>query len=50
MQLKKSFRKGCHIFVAHMEKVAKGKMPSIEDHLTLMDFEDVFVKIFDVLV
>jgi hypothetical protein len=32
MQLKKSFKKGCHICVAHMEEVAKNKLESIEDH------------------
>jgi hypothetical protein len=42
MQLKKSFGKGCQVFVAHMEKVAKDKVASIEDHPVLMDFEDVF--------
>jgi hypothetical protein len=45
MQLKKSFRKGCQIFVAHMKKAAKNKVANIEDHLVLRDFEDVFRKI-----
>jgi hypothetical protein len=31
MQLKKGFRKGCHIFAAHMEEVARDKVESIED-------------------
>jgi hypothetical protein len=45
MQLKKSFRKGCHIFAAHMEEETKDKVESIEDHLVLRDFEDVFGEI-----
>jgi hypothetical protein len=45
MQLKKSFRKGCQIFVAHMEEETKDKVASIEDHLVLRDFEDVFGEI-----
>ena len=45
MQLKKSFRKGCHFFAAHMEEETKDKVGSIEYHLVLMDFEDVFREI-----
>jgi hypothetical protein len=45
MQLKKSFRKGCQIFGVHMEEEAKDKVESIEYHLVLMDFEDVFGEI-----
>jgi hypothetical protein len=45
MQLKKSFRKGCHIFASHMEEATKDKMPSFEDHLVLKYFEDVFREI-----
>jgi hypothetical protein len=45
MQLKKSFKKGCQIFAAHMEEAAKGKMPSIEDHPVLRVFEYVFREI-----
>jgi hypothetical protein len=45
MQLKKSFRKGCHMFAAHMEEATKDKVESIEDHLVLRDFEDVFREI-----
>jgi len=45
MQLKKSFKKGCQIFAAHMEEAAKGKMPSIEDHPVYKYFEDVFREI-----
>jgi hypothetical protein len=45
MQLKKSFRKGCQMFLAHMEEATKDKVESIEDHLVLRDFEDVFREI-----
>jgi hypothetical protein len=45
MQLKKSIRKGCHMFVAHMEEETKDKVGSIEDHMVLRDFEDVFKEI-----
>jgi hypothetical protein len=45
MQLKKSFRKGCHIYAAHMEEATKDKIPSFEDHLVLKYFEDVFWEI-----
>jgi hypothetical protein len=45
MQLKNSFKKGCHIFVAHMEEVAQDKVASIEDHPVLKVFEDVLREI-----
>jgi hypothetical protein len=45
MQLKKSFRKGCQIYAAHMEEETKDKVPSIEDHLVLKEYEDVFGEI-----
>ena len=45
MQLKKSFMKGCQVFATHMEEASKDKVASIEDHLVLRDFEDVFGKI-----
>jgi hypothetical protein len=45
MQLKKSFRKGCQIFTSHMEEAAKDKVESIEDHLVLRYFEDIFREI-----
>jgi hypothetical protein len=47
MQLKKSFKKGCHIFAAHMEEEARDKVASIEDHPVLKYFEDVFGEIQD---
>jgi hypothetical protein len=45
MQVKKSFDKGCQIFAAHMEDVAKDKVESIEYHLVLKYFEYVFGEI-----
>jgi hypothetical protein len=45
MQLKNIFKKGCQIFAAHMEEVARNRVESIEDHLVLKDFEDVFREI-----
>jgi hypothetical protein len=44
MQLKKSFRKGCHIFVAHMEEEVRDKVESIKYHPVLRDFGDFFGK------
>jgi hypothetical protein len=38
MQLKKSFRKGCQIFAAHMEEETIDKVVSIEDHQVLKYF------------
>jgi hypothetical protein len=35
MQLKKSYRKGCQIFVAHMEETTKDKVSNIEDYAFL---------------
>jgi hypothetical protein len=46
MQLKKNFRKGCQIFSSHMEEEAKVRLvTSIENHIILKDFEDVFKEI-----
>jgi len=45
MQLKKSLRKGCHIYVMHIEEETKYKIPSIENHPILKDYEDVFGEI-----
>jgi hypothetical protein len=42
LQLKKSYRKGCQIFAAHMEETPKDKVPNIEDYAILKEFEDVF--------
>jgi hypothetical protein len=45
MQLKKCYKKGCQIFVAHMEEEPKDKVSNIEDHAVLKDFEDVFQEV-----
>jgi hypothetical protein len=45
MQLKKSYRKGCQIFVAHMEERYRDKVSNIEDHVVLNDFGDVYKEI-----
>jgi hypothetical protein len=45
MQLKKSFRKGCQVFAAHMEEETKDKVVSIEDHPVFMDLKDDFREI-----
>jgi hypothetical protein len=45
LQLKKSYRKGCHIFVAHMEETPKDKVLNIEYYAVLKEFEDVFKEI-----
>jgi hypothetical protein len=44
-QLKKRFRKGCHIFASHMEEATKDKVEIIHYHPVLRDFEDVFREI-----
>jgi hypothetical protein len=45
MQLKKCYRKGYQIFVAHIEEASKDKVPNLEDHAVLEDFEDVFKEV-----
>jgi hypothetical protein len=45
LQLKKCYRKGCQIFVAHMEETPKNKVPNLEDHAVLEKFEDVFKEV-----
>jgi hypothetical protein len=42
MQLKKCYRKGCQLFVAHVGETPKDKVSSIRDHVVLTEFEDVF--------
>jgi hypothetical protein len=42
LQLKKIYRKGCQLFAAHMEETSRDKVPDIEDHAVLKEFEDVF--------
>jgi hypothetical protein len=43
--MKKSYRKQCQIFAAHMEETPKYKVPNIEDYAVLKEFEDVFKEI-----
>jgi hypothetical protein len=45
MQLKKCYGNECQIFAVHMEESPKDKVPNIEDHTVLKDFEDVFKEI-----
>jgi hypothetical protein len=45
MQLKKCYRKGCQLFVAHVEETPKDKVSIIEDHVVLKDFEYVFQEV-----
>jgi hypothetical protein len=45
LQLKKCYKKGCQIFVAHMEETPKDKVPNLEDHPVLEYFEDVFKEV-----
>jgi len=44
-QLKKTFRKGFQLFVAHMEEETEDKVPNIKDYVVLKEFEDVFKEI-----
>jgi hypothetical protein len=44
-QLKKCYRKGCQIFVAHMEKTPEDKVPNLEDYAVLKEFEYVFKEV-----
>jgi hypothetical protein len=45
LQRKKCYRKGCQIFVSHMEETPIDKVPNLEDHEVLEDFEDVFKEV-----
>jgi hypothetical protein len=45
LQLKKCYRKGCQIFVAHMEETLRDKVPNLEDHAVLEEFEYVFKEV-----
>jgi hypothetical protein len=45
MQLKKCYRNEFQIFAAHMEEAPKDKVPNMDDHTVLKDFEDVFKEI-----
>jgi len=45
LQLKKSYRKWCQVFAAHMEETPKDKVPNVEDWTVLKEFEDAFKEI-----
>jgi hypothetical protein len=45
MQLKKCYRKGCQLFVAHVEEASKDEVSNIGDHAVLKAFEDVFQEV-----
>jgi hypothetical protein len=38
LQLKKCYRRGCQIFVAHMEETPKEKVPNLENYAVLKEF------------
>lgn len=42
MKMKNLFRKACDIYPTHMEEEFKDKVPKIQDHLVLKEYEDVF--------
>jgi hypothetical protein len=42
LQPKRCFRKGCQLYVAHVEEPKNIKGPSLEYFLVLQEFEDVF--------
>jgi hypothetical protein len=45
LQFKKRYRKGCQVFVSHMEEEPKDKVSYVEDCAVLKEFEDVFKEI-----
>jgi hypothetical protein len=45
LQFKKTYRKGCQVFVVHMEEEPKDKVSSVEDYAVLKDFVNVFEEI-----
>jgi hypothetical protein len=44
-QLNKSYRKGCQVFVVHMEDTPKDKVSNVEDYRVLKEFADVYKEI-----
>jgi len=42
LQLKKCFKKGCQLYVAHILDSTENKGPNFEDHLMLQGFKNVF--------
>jgi hypothetical protein len=45
MLLKKCFRKGCQLFVAHLEEAPEDKVSNIEDHAIIKEFKDIFQEV-----
>jgi hypothetical protein len=45
LQLKKCYRKGCQLFTAYMEETPNDKVPNLEDHAVLKEFEYVFKEV-----
>jgi hypothetical protein len=45
LQLKKCYRKGCQIIVAHLVVKPRDKVPNLEDYAVLEDFEDMFKEV-----
>jgi hypothetical protein len=45
MQLNKCFRKGCQLFVAHLEESPEDNVSKIEYHVVLKEFEDIFQEV-----
>jgi hypothetical protein len=45
LQLKKCYRRGCQIFVAHMVDTPKENVPNLENYAVLKEFEDVFKEV-----
>ena len=42
MQLKKFYKKGCRVYVAHVLEAAENETPRLEDFHVLQEFMDVF--------
>ena len=49
MQLKKCYRKGCQLFVAHVEEASRDEVSRIGDHEVLTEFKDVFQEVPGIL-
>jgi hypothetical protein len=45
MKLKKCYRKGCQLFVAHVEESSRDVVSKIGDHEVLIEFKDIFQEV-----
>jgi hypothetical protein len=45
MQLKNFYRKGCQLFVAHVEEASKDEVSRIGDHEVLTEFKEIFQEV-----